>query len=463
MQDPAPPQPKTPLPLLVGVTVVTGIGAGLGGMLLALLLHFIQHVAYGYSLSAVVSPESFLQGVTAASPMRRVLVLAICGLVGGVGWWAVYRYCRPLVSIKKAIGATDPRMPIFATVAHALLQIVTVALGSPLGRETAPREIGSVFAGWLSHRAGLTPADSRIMVACGAGAGLAAVYNVPFGGAIFVLEVLLGTFSLPALLPALTTSVIAALVAWIGLGDEALFKTLHFTISPSLIVWSIVTGPVFGFSAYWFTRLSTAARAEAPRDRRLILWCLGIFLAIGLLSIPFPQLLGNGKGPTQLGFDNDLSAGLAATLFLFKLVVTAGCLRAGADGGLLTPGLTLGGLLAIVIGGFWSLAWPDVPSGAFAVVGAAAFLAASMKMPLTAIALIIEFTRVDHDFLFPIFFGVVGSVATFQFCAQLYAEPLRQSLLPVGPAWRSIVARFNRRTNPVETPSAEDPGPQPLL
>src|ERR1700676_3634540 len=108
-----------------------------------------------------------------------------------------------LVSIKKAVDSPASRMPFAATTVHALLQIVTVALGSPLGREVAPREIGAALAGWLSDRAGLAAEDSRIMVACGAGAGLAAVYNVPIGGALFALEVLLGTFDLSAVIIAL--------------------------------------------------------------------------------------------------------------------------------------------------------------------------------------------------------------------------------------------------------------------
>ena len=287
--DPTPASDRTRLSVLLGVTILTGLGAGLGGMSLALLLHAIQHLAYGYSLNAIIGQESFLQGVSAASPQRRVLVLAICGFIAATGWWRVHGRCRPLVSISKALKADDPRMPLLSTTAHALLQIITVALGSPLGREVAPREIGAMLAGWLSHYAGLTRAESRLMVACGAGAGLAAVYNVPLGGALFVLEVLIGSFSLPVVIPALATSVIAALVAWIGLGDEAQYNVLHFNISSSLVVWSIVTGPIFGFAAYWFARSTAAARAHAPRDQRLWPWCLGVFLLIGVCAIPFPH------------------------------------------------------------------------------------------------------------------------------------------------------------------------------
>src|SRR5262249_37822963 len=79
-------------PVITIAIVLTGVMAGVSGMLLGLLLHFVQHVAYGYSLDAVVSPESFLQGVTAAPPNRRVTALTICGAVAGIGWWAVYRF-----------------------------------------------------------------------------------------------------------------------------------------------------------------------------------------------------------------------------------------------------------------------------------------------------------------------------------------------------------------------------------
>lgn len=108
--------------------------------------------------------------------------------------------------------------------------------------------------------------------------------------------------------------------------------------------------------------------------------------------------------------------GMAALLLVLKVAVTSGSLRAGASGGLLTPGIAIGALLAVVLGSVWNLVWPDAPPGAYAVVGAAAFLAASMRMPLTAIVLILEFTRVDQIFLVPIILAVAGSAATQQLC-----------------------------------------------
>ncbi|WP_175886888.1 chloride channel protein [Burkholderia contaminans] len=409
----------SPFARVAVVTILTGVGAGLGGMLLALLLHAIQHVAYSYSVAHVIGTESFLTGVTGADPLRRLVVLVACGIVAGGGWWALYRYGRPLVSIRRAVRAADPRMPFVSTTVHALLQIVTVALGSPLGREVAPREIGSLLAGRLAHAAGLTPDECRLMVACGAGAGLAAVYNVPLGGAIFVLEVLLGTFELRALVIAVATSAIAAAVAWIGLGNEHQYTVPPFVLSTPLVMWSIVCGPLFGLAAYGFVRLTTQARANAPKDWRLPVLALLNFAVIGVLAMRFPQLLGNGKGPASLGFDGTLTIGLAAALLVLKVLIEAGSLRAGAEGGLLTPGLANGALLGVVLGGLWSLVWPGASIGGCALIGATAFLAASMQMPITAVVLLLEFTRADHDSLVPMLLAVAGSLVAYRFAQRL--------------------------------------------
>ncbi len=405
------------------VTVLTGVGAGVGGMLLALLLHAIQHVAYGYSLDSLVDAETFLQGVSAASPLRRVVVMVACGVVAGFGWWAVRRFGRPLVSISQALASPDARMPMGSTLAHAVLQIVTVALGSPLGREVAPREVGAVIGGWFSSMAALSPRETRLMIACGAGAGLAAVYNVPLGGAVFVLEVLLGTFNISMVVMALTASVIAALVARIGLGDESQYVIPAFASSASLVGWAIVAGPVLGVAAYGFKWITEKARHLAPHAG----WQMPVlnvlnFSAIGLLAIYFPQLLGNGKSAVQLGFDSHLTLGLAAALLVLKVVITTSTLRVGAHGGLLTPGLAVGALVGIVLGGAWSLTGTHVPSGAFALVGATAFLASSMNMPATAIVLIAEFTHVGDGMLVPIVVAVAGSVCANRLCGKLRAK-----------------------------------------
>lgn len=412
-----------PLATLAVVTILTGIGAGVGGTLLAALLHAIQHVAFGYATDQVFGAESFLSGVSAASPERRFAVLTICGVVAGLGWFAVYRYGAKLVSIKEAV-AKGRRMPLGSTLAHALLQIVTVALGSPLGREVAPREFGALVADQLARRAGLSTEQCRTLVACGAGAGLAAVYNVPLGGAIFVLEVLLGTFALRAVLPAFATSAIAAAVAWIGMGAEQQYTVPVFDVTAPLVGWAPVCGPLVGVAAWGYARLTESARLSAPRDWRAPVFALANFMLLGLVIAWYPQLPGNGKGPASLAFNGELVTALAFALLVLRVFFTWSSLRAGAAGGLLTPGLANGALLAVVLCGVWNGSLPegmDVALGAAALVGATAFLAVSMRMPITAVVLALEFTHVNQDFLAPMLLAAAGAACTARWLDQRVA------------------------------------------
>ncbi|ARB92548.1 chloride channel protein [Legionella longbeachae] len=405
-------------PLLFFATVVIGIFSGFGGMFLAILLHFLQHLAYEHTVFPILGNESFLFVASVATPSMRVIILLLCGFIAGFGWWAVFRYGRPLVSIASAIKSPRPYMPIKTTVAHVLLQIITVALGSPLGREVAPREFAATFACWLTNKMKLHPKESRILVACAAGAGLAAVYNVPFGGAMFTLEVLLGSFHLFAVIPAITTAAIAVVISWIGLGNQSLYHTPFLVLDTSVVVWAIISGPLFGFTAYWFKEMTIRAQSRAPRDWKIIVCCLLNFFLIGLMSIYFPEILGNGRSAAQLGFDgNMLGLGVAIALFILRVLIVCTSIQAGASGGLLTPSLANGALMAVILGILWNYMWPGISISAFAVIGGAAFLAAAQKMPITAIVLIIEFTGINFSFFIPILLAVAGSISMFHYCA----------------------------------------------
>ncbi|WP_454725209.1 MULTISPECIES: chloride channel protein [Cupriavidus] len=392
--------PRWPLALLA-----TGVAGGLVGLAVATLLHLVQHLAYGYG---ALASESFLQGVTQAAPLRRVAVLCLCGIVAGTGWWAVYRWCQPLRSIARAVQA-EAWLPPVATACHALLQVVTVALGSPLGREVAPRELAAMLAGALARRLDLPAVDARMLVACGAGAGLAAVYNVPLAGAVFVLEALLATAGRRAVLAALSTSCIAALVARAGLGNHPQYLVPHYAVTPALLAWTALAGPLLGVLGTVFTRWTSAARRHAATGGWLPLLCVLNFACIGLVATRFPALLGNGKGPAQVGFDGAFGAAAALGLLGLRALFTLTSLRAGAQGGLLTPALAIGALLSVALGEAWSLAWPGTPPGAFALAGGAAFLGTTMRAPLTAAVLIAEFTRPGSAFLLPLALGVCGA------------------------------------------------------
>ncbi|MFF4369302.1 chloride channel protein [Streptomyces sp. NPDC001594] len=410
------------LRFVVAVPAV-GLAAGVAGALLALLLRVVQHTAFGYS------EGSFLEGVEAAPPLRRLLVMGCAGVVAGVGWWLLHRYGRPLVGVRRALRMTRPRLSGASTALHAALQTVTIGMGSPLGREGAPRELAALLATGVTRWTGITPAQSRTLVACAAGGGLAAVYDVPFGGALFTLEVLLGTWALRSVVPAVLTAAVATLVARVVVPDETAYRLPELPFSGSLLLWSLLVGPVVGVCAYGFSRLMSAAGRRAERGNALLVTAPAAFLSVGLLALPFPQLLGNGKGPAEVAFDTQPSLALAAVLLLLRTVVVALCVRAGAYGGLLTPSFASGALLGIVTGRLWELLWPGSGLGAYAVVAAGAFLAVAQRMPVTAVALALEFTGAPHAVVLPLLFTVAGATAT--------AALLRGPKAPAGQAERA--------------------------
>jgi len=397
------PQPASSwLIRMVVVTALVGIGAGIGGLIVSAALHGIEHLAYGYSVG------TFLDGIGQAPPQRRVAVLAIAGVIGGVGWWALRRWGAPIVPVEQSIAGR--RMPPLSTVINTGLQVIIVGLGASIGREVAPRELGAAIAGWLSDKAGVTSRERRILVACGAGAGLAAVYNVPLGGALFAVEILLAEISFATALPALATAAIATIVARIDVASTPLYTMPRFDLSPSLFVWAVLASPLLGFTALGFVRLVRLMEGIRPRSWRIVVLMPLVFTAVGLIAIPFPAVLGNGRALGQTAFSALIPIGLIAVLAVIKVLTTTATIGSGAAGGTLTPSLAIGACLGAALGGVWELAWPGGPVAAFAFVAAAAFLASTMRAPFTAIVLVVEFTNQGPALLVPTMLCVAGAV-----------------------------------------------------
>ncbi|MEN3205204.1 chloride channel protein [Klebsiella pneumoniae] len=389
--------------------VLTGILAGLSGMVLALILHAIQHLAFGYSYGQIVGSVSFLQGVTEVPP-RRIVAIVAGGAVAGFGWWLLGRYGQRRVSIAAAVANPCVPMPAGTTTIHALLQIVTVALGSRLPRSGARK--WARWGGMVARKLRLLEDETRTLIACGAGAGLAAVYNVPLAGALFSLEVMLLSFSWEKTLAAMMTSAIAAWTATLGLGDESQYHFVSSALPHTFLWWAILAGPILGTGAWLFRKATSAARSRARSNWQMPVFCLLGFSLLAILSLYFPELPGNGKGPMQLALSDGLPLSMVAVLLVLKMVVILAVLRGGAEGGLLTPGLAVGGLVSLLLCALWQLGFPGGDKSSFAVVGAAAFLAASMQMPLTAVALVMEFTHMDHSYLAPALLCAAGAFLT---------------------------------------------------
>jgi CIC family chloride channel protein len=432
------------------LVVLVGLGAGLGGAALMELLRAVQHLAWSYHSG------DFLEGVKRTSSTQRVLVLLIGGVVAGAGALALARGGAGEVS--EAIWLRGARLPLLASLARAVHSIVIVALGASLGREAAPQQVGAAVASALSDWARLAEWQRRLLVACGAGAGMAAVYNVPLGGALFALEVLMGTLTLPLVLPALATSLIATAVAWIALPTSPTYTISTYPIHASQVVWALIVGPIAGLAAIAWIRLIHRAHALRPSGWMRLATPIAMFAALGALAIAYPQLLGNGKPVVQLALVGQLSVGLLAVLLVLKPLVTAACLGSGAPGGLFTPTLAYGVLLGGLLGDAWTQIWPGAPLGSYAIIGGAAVLGASMQGPLAAVVLLLELTHHADALMVPILLAVVEATVLARVLGAPSIYSARISVRESSSAGAGASAGAAHAGDTAEAPDADDAG-----
>jgi H+/Cl- antiporter ClcA len=379
----------------------TGIGTGIGAAVLTRLLEVVQHFMWNGA------GTDLLDATEHASPWRHILVLLGAGLVTGAGQIVLKHLSSGNgIDTTAAIWFHAGRMPAWRTLGSALLSVIIVGMGVSLGREGAPKQAGSVMANFFSDRARLSDEQRQLLVACGAGAGMGAAYGVPLGGALFSLEVMRGVLALRYVLPALFASVVATAVSWVALPDAPTYLIPAYPTSISCVAWALLAGPIAGVASVGYVRLITWADRNKPEGwLRLAAPVLALGL-LGAVSIWFPQLLGNGKDVSQLAFTNHVAPALLLMLLALKPAATALCVRSGAPGGLFTPSLTVGALLGAVLGYAWSRFWPGVPPGLFAVLGAAAVLAATTQGPISTVVLMMELTGRDRSFIVPLLLAV---------------------------------------------------------
>ncbi len=411
-----------------GLVVAIGVATGLAGAALIALLRLVQHFAWSYHSG------QFLDAVEATSDGRRVLVLLVGGVVAGGGAILLARL-GGAGEVSESIWLRGARLPLWASLARAVHSIVVVALGASLGREAAPQQAGAAFASTLGERARVPEWQRRLLVACGAGAGMAAVYNVPLGGALFALEVLLGTLTLPLVLPALATTTIATTVAWVSLPTAPTYLIPTFHVHASEFVCALVAGPLAGVVAVAYIRLIARAHALRPAGWMRLGVPIVVFTALGAVAIAYPQLLGNGKNVVQLALVGQLGVALFAVLLVLKPLATAACLGSGAPGGLFTPTLALGVLLGGLLGEGWTRLWPGAPLGAYAFIGGAAVLGAAMQGPLAAVVLMLELTHHGDSLMVPELIAVVGATVVTRLLGapSIYSARISAAPVPAVP------------------------------
>ena len=434
--------------LLMGLTLaalVTGVFSGLGAIALHYVLDFMQELTFGQA-------EGHHPMVTdGADPARRALILAALGPFVALVWHYLQSGGRRVVGVNSQIaGATEEdRTPsLWQQISHSVIQIVAVGAGSPVGKEVAPRELGALAAGrcacFLERGGGTRPdgapllgarerrllgaRERRLLVAAGAASGLAAVYQVPIGGVVYLVEAMAAGLSLWSLYVGAVTVWTATVTANLVIANEPTYPVPQLPLDATTLTVAALTGVVLTPLALGFRALSQRAEKIKAKDRSL-LWRIPVaFALVAVVSLWIPEILGNGRLLTQHTFNEALAGGLGAgavgyvaALTVAKAAVVVLSLRSGSYGGTLTPGLALGAAVAFCVAALVLWAFPGlggVPGGASmvlyaaALTGTAAFLGMSMNAPLSALALLIGFTGQGASAWLPMAVAVGTAVLT---------------------------------------------------
>ena len=374
---------------LVLAACLLGLVSGLAGIFLHFLLELVEEMAFGQS-------EHVSGYLTDGVPPYRIgISLLIVGLTSALVWYFLQRKGK-LLSIKGQMKEEDarPTLHFWKQLLHSSWQIVAVGAGAPVGKEGAPREIGALLAGPLAKGFDLSWTDRIFLIACGAGAGLAAVYQVPLTSVFFIFETLGIAFSLKRFILAGVTTYIAAYTAGWVISDRALYQTPEMTWSPTvlwqMVVLMVILTPI-AWLFVWFTKKASVHRVK---NKGILITLPLAFFFLACLATYQPHLLGNGRMMAQETL-NGATWQIILLLFILKALVVLVTFWAGAYGGTLTPSFALGMAGATLI----SLALGVGNTPAFLLLGSVIFLTVTLKAPLSATGLVLGFTGQGVDAL----------------------------------------------------------------
>ena len=398
MSSPAPPPPRSranrTARLLVAV-VLAGAAAGLIGIAMARLLEGFEWLFYGVREGAL--PER----VEAAPVWRRVLAPAVGGALAGALWWWE-RATGGVVGVETAVrdgsGTTARRMGLVRPFADGVLQVLTVGAGNSVGREGAPRLMAGAAAARLARRLGLEPPATTLLVAAAAGAGLAAMYDVPLGGTAFAVEITMaaGTRRRGMRL-ALPVSLIATAVSWLHSHGRPTFDIAVGGPTTATILTALAAAPALMVLGAGARRLWDWFKAHrVPNTWALPAGIGAAGLLTGAASLWLPVLPGNGRDALEAALLSPATPTALVALsgvVLLKPLLTGATLGAGATGGLLAPSFALGGSAGAAIAGLALLAGWEASAPVLALVGAGAVLAITQRAPVFGTLFVWELAR----------------------------------------------------------------------
>ena len=416
--------PSISLVSLSLLALVVGIVTGLGAVLFRDLIALIHNAFFLGKLSLHYDANLF----TPASPWGPLVILVpVAGAV--IVTFLVSNFApeakgHGVPEVMDAIyyggGIIRPAVAVVKSLASA----VAIGTGSAVGREGPIIQIGSALGSTLGQLIRMPPGQRIILVAAGAGAGIAATFNTPIGGVMFTIELMMPEVSVSSFLPVALSTAVATFVGRLFFGVQPAFQVPHLTplsndfASAETLALYAVLGLLTGLAATAFVRgLHFAEDLFDKIGYRYLRHVLGMAL-VGLLILALYETFGHyyvegvGYATIQAILVGDLYApGLLFLLFFCKLFATSVSLGSGSSGGIFSPSLFLG---ATIGGGFAALlvaAHLPIPIdiASFAMVGMGSMVGSGTGAVMTAVAMIFEMTR-NYDIVLPMILAVAVGV-----------------------------------------------------
>ena len=299
--------------------------------------------------------------------------------------------------------------------------VLAIGSGLALGREGPTVQMGGAVADGVARGMKVAPQDRLTLTAAGAGAGLAAAFNAPLSGLVFVLEEVRRDFRPAVFGAAFVAAATADVVARSVSGQLPVFTVPNYAM-PALAALPAfaLLGVAAGLLGVVFNRSLLGALDLTTRFtvRSRFVLCTAVGATAGLVAWFYPAAVGTGHGLAETVLTDNIHYATIPFLFILRFGLTVASYGTGAAGGIFSPLLVLGALLGLGIGHVANSIIPTLAAepGVFAVVGMAAYFTAIVRAPLTGILLITEMTG-SYEQMLPLLAG--------SFCAYAVAEYLR--------------------------------------
>jgi CIC family chloride channel protein len=375
------------------------------------------------------------------------LLVVSAGAACALAAWLVRRFAphatgSGIPHVELVLREEVPPAPVVLLPVKFVGGLLAIGSGLALGREGPSVQMGSTLANVIARATRRPWADCRVLMAAGAGAGLATAFNAPIAGAIFVLEELVQRFEHRIALAALAASATAIATARAILGNQLDFTVVPIDPVPTLgQPLFLALGLIVGLLAVAYNRSLLAALAAFERLPALSPEMRAALVGAAVASVAWfaPALVGGGDVLTQNALNGAVSLVWLPLIFLLRLVMGHASYATGTPGGLFAPLLVLGAQAGLLFGAGCAVLFPGlaIPAPAFAVVGMAALFTGIVRAPLTGIVLVTEMTAA---------FSLLLPMLAACFAAMLIATLLRD--VPIYEALREGTLRREQALKP---------------